>query len=148
MRRGSGPTLKRDVRNSMKLLRQLLGIGLLLPALGTLYAQDAKSKSESDAMKRINAAATVLEEIMATPDKGIPEDLLKSAKCVGVVPSMIKGGFIVGGRYGKGVATCRTRKGWSAPAPFTIAGGSWGLQFGGEAVDLVMLVMNEKGMQE
>ena len=65
-----------------------------------------------------------------------------------VVPSIIKGGFILGARYGKGVATCRTGAGsWSAPAPITIAGGSWGLQFGGEAVDLVMLVMNDKGMQ-
>jgi lipid-binding SYLF domain-containing protein len=119
-----------------------------MASLGTLYSQDAKNKSESDEIKRINASATVLEEIMATPDKGIPQDILRSAKCVGVVPSMIKGGFIVGGRYGKGVATCRTKKGWSGPAPFTIAGGSWGLQFGGEAVDLVMLVMNDKGMQE
>ena len=104
-------------------------------------------KTESDEVKRINSAATVLDEIMATPDKGIPEEALASAKCVAVVPSMIKGGFIVGGRYGKGVATCRTGNGWSAPAPFTVAGGSWGLQFGGEAVDLVMLVMNQKGME-
>ena len=97
-------------------------------------------------LRKIDAAAKVLDEIMATPDKGIPEDALASAKCIAVVPSMIKGGFIVGGRYGKGVATCRTARGWSAPAPITIAGGSWGLQFGGEAVDLVMLVMNQKGM--
>jgi lipid-binding SYLF domain-containing protein len=116
---------------------------------GAMYAQNANNSSsnnQSDEVKRVQAAAKVLNEIMATPDKGIPQDVFGSAKCVAVVPSMIKGGFIVGGRYGKGVATCRTAKGWSAPAPFTIAGGSWGLQFGGEAVDLVMLVMNQQGM--
>jgi lipid-binding SYLF domain-containing protein len=110
-----------------------------------MCAQDS-SNNQSDEVKRVQNAAKVLNEIMATPDKGIPQDVFASAKCVGVVPSMIKGGFIVGGRYGRGVATCRTPRGWSAPAPFTIAGGSWGLQFGGEAVDLVMLVMNQQGM--
>jgi lipid-binding SYLF domain-containing protein len=110
-----------------------------------MCAQDS-SNNQSDEVKRVQNAAKVLNEIMATPDKGIPQDVFASAKCVAVVPSMIKGGFIVGGRYGRGVATCRTPRGWSAPAPFTIAGGSWGLQFGGEAVDLVMLVMNQQGM--
>jgi lipid-binding SYLF domain-containing protein len=104
-------------------------------------------KTESAEVKRVQSAATVMDQIMGTPDKGIPKEILESAKCVAVVPSMIKGGFIVGARYGKGVATCRTKSGWSAPAPLTIAGGSWGLQFGGEAVDVVMLVMNDKGMQ-
>jgi lipid-binding SYLF domain-containing protein len=102
----------------------------------------------SNEIKRIESAATVMDEIMAAPDKGIPEDVLSSAKCVAVVPSMIKGGFIVGADYGKGVATCRTESGWSAPAPFVVGGGSFGLQVGGEAVDLVMLVMNEKGMRQ
>ena len=102
----------------------------------------------SNEIKRIESAATVMDEIMAAPDKGIPEDVLSSAKCVAVVPSMIKGGFIVGADYGKGVATCRTESGWSAPAPFVVGGGSLGLQVGGEAVDLVMLVMNEKGMRQ
>ncbi len=101
----------------------------------------------SEEIRRVNAAAQVLEEVMATPDKGIPEDLLAAARCVAIVPSMMKGGFLVGAKFGKGVATCRTSKGWSGPAPFTIAGGSWGLQFGGEAVDLLMLVMNEKGVK-
>lgn len=118
---------------------------VLLAMCGAMCAQDS-SNNQSDEVKRVQNAAKVLNEIMATPDKGIPQDVFASAKCVGVVPSMIKGGFIVGGRYGRGVATCRTPRGWSAPAPFTIAGGSWGLQFGGEAVDLVMLVMNQQGM--
>jgi lipid-binding SYLF domain-containing protein len=125
---------------------KLTAIAIVLLAMcGAMCAQDS-SNNQSDEVKRVQNAAKVLNEIMATPDKGIPQDVFASAKCVGVVPSMIKGGFIVGGRYGRGVATCRTPRGWSAPAPFTIAGGSWGLQFGGEAVDLVMLVMNQQGM--
>lgn len=96
---------------------------------------------------RIESAATVLSEIMSAPDKGIPEEVLGSAKCIAVVPSMLKGGFVFGGAHGKGVATCRTADGWSAPAPFTVTGGSFGLQIGVQGVDLVMLVMNQKGMQ-
>jgi SH3 domain-containing YSC84-like protein 1 len=133
----------------MKLLGQLTAVGVLLAAMsGATYAKDKDNDDKaSDEVKRINSAANVLDEIMGAPDKGIPQEVLESAKCVAVVPSMIKGGFIVGARYGKGVATCRTGSGWSAPAPLTIAGGSWGLQFGGEAVDLVMLIMNDKGME-
>ena len=96
---------------------------------------------------RVDSAANVLNEIMSAPDKGIPEEILGSAKCVAVVPSLLKGGFIFGGAHGKGVATCRTADGWSAPAPFTITGGSFGLQIGLQGVDLVMLIMNDKGMQ-
>ncbi len=131
----------------MRLLGKLTTLSVLLAAMSfTLYAKDSDEKT-SDELKRIDAAANVLEEVMGAPDKGIPKEVLESAKCVAVVPSMIKGGFIVGARYGKGVATCRTSNGWSAPAPISIAGGSWGLQFGGEAVDLVMLVMNDRGME-
>ncbi len=102
----------------------------------------------SEQVKRMDAAATVLGEIMGTPDKGIPEELLDSAKCVAVIPSMIKIGFVFGGRHGRGIATCRTSSGWSAPAPFSVTGGSWGLQIGGEAIDVVMLVMNDNGMEK
>jgi SH3 domain-containing YSC84-like protein 1 len=98
--------------------------------------------------RRVQAAADVLNEIMAAPDKGIPDDVMRSAKCVGVVPALKKGGFVFGAEYGKGVASCRTSNGWSAPAPFKVVGGSWGLQIGGEEVDLVMLIMNDKGMQD
>jgi lipid-binding SYLF domain-containing protein len=84
---------------------------------------------------------------MATPDKGIPEQVLNDAKCVVVVPNLVKGGFIFGAKHGRGVATCRTAAGWSAPAFITIGGGSWGLQIGVEDVDLVMLVMNDRGLQ-
>lgn len=103
---------------------------------------------QSDINKRLDTSATVLSEIMATPDKGIPNKVFESAKCVAVVPSMIKIAVGFGGSHGKGVATCRTGHGWSAPAPITITGGSWGLQLGGQATDLVMLVMNDKGMTD
>ena len=95
---------------------------------------------------RVAAAGTVLEEIQAAPDQRIPEEILASAECVAVVPSLLNGGFVVGGRYGKGVASCRTEKGWSAPAFFIIGGGSFGLQIGGQATDVVMLIMNKNGM--
>lgn len=105
------------------------------------------AEEPSEQVKRMDAAATVFDEVMGTPDKGIPEELLDSAKCVAVIPSMIKIGFVFGGRHGKGYATCRTSSGWSAPAPFSVTGGSWGLQIGGEAIDGVMLVMNDNGME-
>ena len=98
------------------------------------------------AVDRVQSAGLVLNEIESAPDKAIPEEVLGSADCVAVVPSLLNGGFMVGARYGRGVASCRTEKGWSAPAMFTVQGGSFGLQFGGQAVDLVMLIMNQKGM--
>ncbi len=108
----------------------------------------AAAKTDHDAdVQRVQAAGTVVEEIMAAPDKGVPEEILSSAQCVAVVPSQLKGGFVVGGAYGKGVASCRTASGWSAPAFFKVEGGSVGFQIGGQAVDLVMLIMNEAGMR-
>src|SRR5271168_1220127 len=102
---------------------------------------------ESKASDRAQAAAEVLNEIQAAPDKGIPQEVLGSAECVAVVPSMLKGGFMVGAKYGRGLASCRTPKGWSAPAFFLVTGGSFGFQIGGQAVDLVMLIMNKDGMK-
>jgi len=102
---------------------------------------------ESKVTDRVQAAAEVLDQIQGAPDKGIPGEVLGSAECVAVVPSMLKGGFIVGAKYGRGLASCRTPKGWSAPAFFMVTGGSIGFQIGGQAVDLVMLVMNNAGMQ-
>ncbi len=110
------------------------------------FAADDQPK-ESKASDRVQAAGDVLNEIESAPDSGIPEEILSKAECVAVVPSMLKGGFIVGAKYGRGLASCRTPKGWSAPAFFTVAGGSFGFQIGGQAVDLVMLVMNNDGMQ-
>jgi SH3 domain-containing YSC84-like protein 1 len=113
------------------------------------FDKNAKS-NETDADKRLDSSANVLTEIMGTPEKGIPRKVLSDAKCIIVVPSMINIAVGFGGRHGKGMATCRTTdsagNGWSAPAPVDITGGSWGLQLGGQAIDLVMLVMNQKGM--
>jgi len=126
-------------------MRKLLALALVLS-----FSFPALAADDDDApkpVKRVEAAGTVLDEIQAAPDQGIPEEVLASAECVAVVPSLLKAGFIVGGRFGRGVASCRTPKGWSAPAFFTIGGGSFGLQIGGEAVDLVMLIMNKNGMK-
>jgi SH3 domain-containing YSC84-like protein 1 len=108
---------------------------------------DDQPEKESKVTDRVQAAGDVLNEIQGSPDKGIPQEILGSAECVAVVPSMLKGGFIVGARYGRGLASCRTPKGWSAPAFFTVAGGSFGFQIGGQAVDLIMLIMNDNGMK-
>jgi SH3 domain-containing YSC84-like protein 1 len=97
---------------------------------------------------RLDHAGSVLHEIMAAPDKGIPEEVLEHAKCIAVVPHMIKGGFVFGAENGRGVATCRSANGWSAPMFFAITGGSWGLQIGIEGVDLVMIIQNERGMRQ
>jgi lipid-binding SYLF domain-containing protein len=110
------------------------------------FAADEPAK-ESKAVDRVQAAADVLDEIQKAPDSGVPQEVLGSAECVAVVPSMLKGGFIVGARYGRGLASCRTPKGWSSPAFFTVQGGSFGFQIGGQAVDLVMLIMNNDGMK-
>ncbi len=130
----------------MKARRYLLGLTTLALASASLtWGADDKDRSDID--KRIDASARVLSEIMSTPDKAIPDKIMEDAKCVAVVPSMIKIAVGFGGNHGKGVATCRTEHGWSAPAPFTVTGGSWGLQLGGQAVDLVMIVTNDNGMQ-
>jgi lipid-binding SYLF domain-containing protein len=101
-----------------------------------------------DAVDRLANAAEVLTEIMNTPDKAIPQEVFDNAKCIAVVPNMFKGAFIFGGKHGRGIATCRTAAGgWSAPAFISVGGGSWGLQAGAQNIDLVMTVMNDKGMQ-
>lgn len=111
------------------------------------WADDKDSENDqSDVVKRIQASTEVLNEIMGAPDKAIPEKVLSDARCIAVVPSMVKIAVGFGGNHGKGVATCRTDHGWSAPAPIAMTGGSFGLQIGGQAIDVVMLVMNEKGM--
>lgn len=113
----------------------------------SLFALAADEPNESKAVDRVQAAAEVLNAIQAAPDSGVPQEILSRAECVAVVPSMLKGGFIVGAKYGRGVASCRTDKGWSSPAFFMMTGGSVGFQIGGQAVDLVMLVMNKNGVQ-
>lgn len=127
-------------------MRRIAVLTLFVLLCGIAFAADEQQK-DSKAVDRAQAAATVLNDIQSAPDSGIPREVLGSAECVAVVPSMLKGGFIFGGKYGRGLASCRTPKGWSSPAFFTIAGGSFGFQIGGQAVDLVMLIMNNDGMQ-
>ncbi|MFZ0807533.1 MAG: lipid-binding SYLF domain-containing protein [Candidatus Sulfotelmatobacter sp.] len=127
-------------------MKKLVLLALVVSFCAFAYAADDQAK-DSKATDRVQAAADVLNEIQGTPDKGIPQKILGSAECVAVVPSLLKGGFIVGAKYGRGIASCRTPKGWSAPAFFLVEGGSVGFQIGGQAVDLVMLVMNKDGVQ-
>ncbi len=115
-------------------------------------AKDAGSKEASEhdkAIARVDDAAKDIEQLLSAPDNGIPEPVFDKAKCVAVVPSMIKGGFIFGAEHGRGVASCRLANGgWSAPAFFVVTGGSWGAQIGAEGVDLTMLIMNDNGMNQ
>ncbi len=111
-------------------------------------ATQGVAEPKAEAVDRLNDAANILNQLVSAPDQGIPEAVLTRAKCVAIVPSMVKGGFVVGGRHGRGVATCRTPNGWSAPAFFTLSGGSWGAQIGVESADVVMMIMNDKGMQD
>jgi len=105
-------------------------------------------QTREDVDGRLDHAARVMQQIMATPDKGIPDEVLDKAQCVAVVPDLLKGGFVVGAEHGRGVATCRTAHGWSAPAFFAITGGSWGLQIGVEGIDLIMVFMDKEGANQ
>jgi lipid-binding SYLF domain-containing protein len=134
-------------RISSVLSKSLLVLGTISLALVGMSFSADDSKDQSDIAKRIDNAANVLNEIMGTPDKAIPDKVMNDAKCIAVIPSMVKIAVGFGGNHGKGIATCRTEHGWSAPAPITITGGSWGLQLGGQAIDLVMIVTNDQGMQ-
>jgi lipid-binding SYLF domain-containing protein len=119
-------------------------VSLLLLSLTTLtWGEGDRDK----VLDRVTEAGNVMNEIMSAPDNRIPDEIIGSAECIAVVPSMLKGGFIVGAAYGKGVASCKTANGWSAPAFFRVEGGSFGLQIGGQAVDLIMVIMNERGMR-
>jgi lipid-binding SYLF domain-containing protein len=120
---------------------------LLMSLMGMFGTYAWAGSAREDTVGRMQKSVEVLHAIMSTPDKGIPEEVLNDAKCIVVVPDLIKGGFIFGGKHGRGVASCRTADGWSAPAFISVGGGSWGLQIGVEGVDLVMLVMNDRGLQ-
>jgi lipid-binding SYLF domain-containing protein len=114
-------------------------------AVGTVALSQAP-KDIKDEVSQSEKAARVFREIMDTPDRGIPQELVENAECVAVFPSVIKAGFIIGGRGGRGVASCRTAHGWSAPAFFNLGGGSFGLQIGAQSTDFVMLFMNKDGL--
>jgi len=138
----AGDAAERKQKRGYPMKKVLFVLAML--SLGTLcWAGSARE----DATDRLENATSVMHEIMGMPDKGIPEEVLEHAKCIAVIPHMVKGGFIFGAKEGKGVATCRAANGWSAPAFITISGGSWGLQIGVEAVDVVMIFQNDKAMQ-
>ncbi len=125
-------------------MKRLVALSVLYLTPLTVFA--ASDKAALD--QRLDNATTVVNEIMQTPDKGMPDSIMRKATCVAVVPSVKKGAFIVGAQYGQGVVTCRTARGWSAPAFIRMAGGSFGLQAGGEGTDLVLIAVNDKGMQD
>ncbi len=128
----------------MKSVKRFI-VFLLVASLSSFAFAGDQVKDET---KRLEMASDVLRQMTNQPDKGIPEEVLESAKCIAVVPHLVKGGFIFGGKHGRGVATCRTANGWSAPAFISVGGGSAGLQIGVEGVDLIMLIMNNKGMEQ
>lgn len=122
-----------------------IALGVVFACCATLaFARSDNSNNNSE----LQSATQVIEQLKsASPDNGIPNDILEKAKCVAVIPKLVKGAFVVGGEHGTGVATCRTNEGtWSAPAPFSLSGISWGAQIGGKSTDLVMLMMNDQAM--
>ena len=123
-------------------------IAVLLFFCASVVGITRADQNKTDVVERLQSSSEALRQIVEAPDKGIPDEVLKGAKCIGVVPSMIKGAFIIGGKHGRGVSTCRLPDGsWSTPAFFTISGGSWGVQFGVEDVQLVLMIMNDEGMR-
>jgi len=129
----------------MKATKYLLSLTIFALLCASLtWAAD---KDRSDIEKRIDKSAAVLSEVMATPDHAIPDKIIDHANCIAVIPSLVKIAVGFGGEHGKGVATCRTENGWSAPLPISITGGSWGLQLGGQAIDLVLVFMGHQGME-
>jgi lipid-binding SYLF domain-containing protein len=130
----------------IKIMKQIsvIACGLAIVASSVAYGATDKAKLT----ERLTEAKNVVTQIMATPDKGIPQSILAGASCVVVVPSYKKAAFVVGAQYGQGVATCRTPKGWSAPVFVQLAGGSFGFQIGGQATDLVLVAMNQQGLQD
>ena len=110
---------------------------------GAVFASDQRAAD----IDRLQTSGVILDQIMSAPDSKIPDSIMNGAKCIAVVPSMLKASFIFGANYGKGVATCRTGTGWSAPVFFKVEGGSFGFQAGGQASDLVLIIRTEDGMQ-
>jgi lipid-binding SYLF domain-containing protein len=120
---------------------------LFVTSLVLLVTVTAIASDREEDVSRTHKAAQVFKEIMNTPDKGIPQDLLESAKCIAIIPGDVKFAFLFGGSYGRGLATCRTEHGWSAPMFVAIDGGSVGYQIGGSSTDIVMLFMNDHALQ-
>jgi SH3 domain-containing YSC84-like protein 1 len=140
----NGVSREEDRRSAgrLQLMKKLILFAIVFSITTMSFAGSRKDSTE-----RLTNAGVVLNEIMSTPDKGIPQEVFDNAKCILVVPNMVKAAFVFGGKHGRGVATCRTATGWSAPAFVSVGGGSWGLQIGAQSIDLVMTVMNDQGMQ-
>jgi lipid-binding SYLF domain-containing protein len=133
----------RILKRRLKILKRFL----LVASLAFLVTLTAVASDREDDVNRTHKAAQVFKAIMDTPDQGIPQNLLESAKCIAIIPGDVKFAFIFGGSYGRGLATCRTGHGWSAPMFVAIDGGSVGYQIGGSSTDLVMLFMNDHALQ-
>ena len=125
-------------------MKRIAAATLLLFALSVSAAASNRREATLD---RVHTSSTVLSQIMSAPDSAIPDAIMNGAKCIAIVPSDLKASFIFGANYGKGVATCRTQHGWSAPVFFLMTGGSFGLQAGGQASDLVLIIRTDEGMQ-
>jgi SH3 domain-containing YSC84-like protein 1 len=121
---------------------------VLMACAVSLVATSAFAALSSDEVKRLSEAGTIVNELRSAPDKGIPEELWDKAECVVVIPALKKGAFVVGGEYGSGVMSCRKSADWSAPVFMQVMKGSWGLQIGGQETDLVMLIMNRRGLDK
>ncbi len=127
-------------------MKRISGILCGMVVMTSTLSGLAQDKGKLD--ERLNAAQAVMNEVMATPDKGIPQGILRGASCVTVIPAYKKGAFVVGAQYGQGVSTCRTPNGWSAPVFVKLEGGSFGWQIGGQSTDLVLIAMNQNGLQD
>ena len=132
----------------MKRFSAILVTAAMLAAGATQVSFAAADPDKTKLDERLDSARMVLDEVMSTPDRGIPQSILAGAACVVVVPHYKKGAFVVGAQYGQGVATCRTPKGWSAPVFVKLEGGSFGWQIGGQSTDLVLVAMNQNGLQK
>jgi len=138
------PRLGREHERIPQMKKSIVSVCLCFLLTSNLFAASKKESLQS----RVDAAKVVMEQIMTASDNSIPMDILQQATCVAVIPGLVKGALIFGGQYGQGVVTCRTGHGWSAPVFIRAAGGSWGLQIGGQSTDLVLVAVNDRGMQD
>ncbi len=129
-------------------MKRLAGMACAVALAFSSLSAYGRQTDRAKIQERLEAARSVIDEVMATPDKGIPQSILSGASCVVVIPAYKKGAFVVGAQYGQGAATCRTPRGWSAPVFVQLAGGSFGWQIGGQSTDLVLVAMNQKGLQD
>lgn len=133
----------------MKKIVSSLCFGFLIASGVSIASSSAfAASSRAELQNRVDAAKVVVDQVMAAQDSTIPNEILKSATCVAVVPHMKKGAFFIGGQYGQGVVTCRTGHGWSGPVFIRLAGGSFGFQWGGQSTDLILIAVNSRGFQD